>query len=416
MNIMDFVKPYLTDALMQKASAWLGESQSGVGKAVSAILPTIISMVLSKSSNRGFVDSLSGMLGDSRLNHSAVLDNVGGLFSNDHASSPLGQLGSSFLGGVFGDKLNSVTGAISQHAGVGSGAVSKLLGAFAPMVLALLSKQSAASGGLSALLGLLGGQKGALLSMVPGAISSALGLGGGAATAASSFAENSREAERDSGGGWLWVLPLVAALGFAGWYFTRSHDAPAPAAPAVTTTPPAAVTAPVEPPAPVVDPAPATIPAIDLGAFGERMLPGEVKLNIPANGIESKLIAFIEDASQMVDKETWFDFDRIYFESSSATLTPQSSEQVNNIGMILKAFPNVQLKIGGYTDNTGAADANLTLSQARAESVMAAVVGSGVDASRLKAEGYGDQFPVGDNATEEGRAKNRRVSVRVTAK
>jgi OmpA-OmpF porin, OOP family len=415
MNIMDFVKPYITDAITQKASAWLGESQSGVAKAIAALLPTIMSMILSKSDNRGFVDSLGGMLGDNRLNAESVLGNVGSMFSADHAASPLGQLGGGFLSQLFGDKMSGVASAIGQHAGIGAGSVTKILGAVAPMILALLGKQSAARGGIGSLLGMLGGQKAGLMAMVPGSVGSLLGLSGGAASAASSFSANqsASQSKDNGGGGWLWVVPLVAALGFAGWYFTRGHSEPAPtpvaAAPAVVAEP---VVAPVTP----IVAEPVAVPSVDLGAFGERMLPGDVKLNIPANGIESKLVGFIEDSAQMVDKEVWFDFDRIYFDTGSATLTSQSDEQVNNIATILKAFPNVQLKIGGYTDSTGDAAANLTLSQSRADSVMASVVALGVDAMRLKAEGYGVQHPIADNATEEGRQKNRRVSVRVTAK
>jgi K(+)-stimulated pyrophosphate-energized sodium pump len=74
------------------------------------------------------------------------------------------------------------------------------------------------------------------------------------------------------------------------------------------------------------------------------------------------------------------------------------------------------VKIGGYTDNSGDPAANLRLSQARADSVMNELRTMGVGGDRLEAEGYGDQHPIADNATADGRAKNRRVAVRVTAR
>jgi outer membrane protein OmpA-like peptidoglycan-associated protein len=82
----------------------------------------------------------------------------------------------------------------------------------------------------------------------------------------------------------------------------------------------------------------------------------------------------------------------------------------------LKAYPNVHLKLGGYTDNTGNPAANMALSAARAKNVMDALVAKGIDDSRLASEGYGDQYPAGDNSTEEGRQQNRRIALRVTQK
>ena len=101
-------------------------------------------------------------------------------------------------------------------------------------------------------------------------------------------------------------------------------------------------------------------------------------------------------------RETWYELDRITFETDSATLRPQSREQLSNVAAILKAYPPVRIKIGGYTDNSGDAAANVRLSQARAEAVLNELRTMGVTASRLEAEGYGQAHPVADNATPGG--------------
>ena len=109
----------------------------------------------------------------------------------------------------------------------------------------------------------------------------------------------------------------------------------------------------------------------------------------------------------------WFDFDRLLFETGKSTLQPASQEQLTNIAQILKAYPEVEIKIGGYSDNVGDPKQNQLLSQVRADAIKTELE---IDAKRIQTEGYGDKFPVGDNNTEEGRSKNRRVSVRVTKK
>jgi len=179
--------------------------------------------------------------------------------------------------------------------------------------------------------------------------------------------------------------------------------------------------APTPPPAAVKPPEKAVSDAAKavmdrLGKFLAVKLPNGVELNVPELGVERKLIAFIEDKGKAVDRETWFSFDRLEFETGSATLKPTSAEQLKNIAEIMKAYPKVALKIGGYTDNVGNADANLKLSQKRAENTMQELVKLGVDAKRLEAQGYGEKHPVADNSTEEGRQKNRRIDLRVTKK
>jgi outer membrane protein OmpA-like peptidoglycan-associated protein len=154
-------------------------------------------------------------------------------------------------------------------------------------------------------------------------------------------------------------------------------------------------------------------------ALGEMVavkLPDGTTLNAPTLGVESRLVTYLNDGTAVVTDETWFDFDRLLFDTGKATLQPQSQEQLGNIAAILKAYPNVKARIGGYTDNTGDAAANVALSQARADNVVAELVKLGVDPSRIEAKGYGQEHPVADNATDDGRQKNRRISLHVTQK
>ena len=152
-----------------------------------------------------------------------------------------------------------------------------------------------------------------------------------------------------------------------------------------------------------------------LGTFKLRKLVNGTELNLPENGVENRLLVFVEGASP-VDKTTWFDFDRLLFETGSARLDKQSEEQLKNVTEILKAHPSVNIKLGGYTDNTGSAALNQKLSAERAASVKNELVTLGVDGGRIETEGYGQENPVASNETEEGRAQNRRISIRVTKK
>lgn len=142
---------------------------------------------------------------------------------------------------------------------------------------------------------------------------------------------------------------------------------------------------------------------------------GGVTLTGASGGVEQGLIAFLEAGTEpCTDKACWFSMDRLTFETGSATLNMElSAPQLDNLVAILNAYPTVQLKIGGYTDNVGDEAANMALSQSRAEAVAAALQERGIPAERLNAEGYGSQHAIADNATEEGRAQNRRIDVRV---
>lgn len=101
----------------------------------------------------------------------------------------------------------------------------------------------------------------------------------------------------------------------------------------------------------------------------------------------------------------------VNFDVDKATLRPDAQPTIDEIGKLLDGDPGLRLSIEGHTDDTGTAAHNQELSAARARSVLGALVGLGIDPSRLSSRGYGQDRPVADNASEEDRAKNRRVEL-----
>ncbi|HYV85239.1 MAG TPA: OmpA family protein [Patescibacteria group bacterium] len=102
----------------------------------------------------------------------------------------------------------------------------------------------------------------------------------------------------------------------------------------------------------------------------------------------------------------------VNFETNSAKLKPESSQVLDRVAESLQANPSVRVEVAGHTDSAGKQAYNIDLSKRRAASVRDYLVSKGVAGSRLETKGYGPAHPVADNATAEGRAKNRRVELK----
>jgi outer membrane protein W/outer membrane protein OmpA-like peptidoglycan-associated protein len=160
---------------------------------------------------------------------------------------------------------------------------------------------------------------------------------------------------------------------------------------------PAAVIAPA--PAPIPAPAPAPPPMDSDGDGVPDYLdkcPGTpAGLKVDANGCEIQELVLTG----------------VTFETASAKLTPESSEQLARIVAVLRLRPNSKTEIHGYTDNRGSDAYNQELSERRASSVVEYLVEHGIAGPGLSARGFGKANPVASNETAEGRAQNRRVTV-----
>lgn len=154
----------------------------------------------------------------------------------------------------------------------------------------------------------------------------------------------------------------------------------------------------------------------DLGEMTKIKLPNDAVIDLGAN---SALLAMYKGISKsdtaLLNKSKWFTIENLYFETGSSKLKEESKNALGNLQAIMSAYPSMNVKLGGYTDNTGDANKNLQLSKERAEAAKAALVSMGIAAGRVEAEGFGQQFPVcPENDSPACKAQNRRIDVRVT--
>jgi OmpA-OmpF porin, OOP family len=431
-NILDAVKGHFTSELVGKAASFLGESESGVGKAVSSLLPTVLSGITSHASTSEGANAVAEMA--SSAHSGGILDNIGGFFGD--GGSMLSK-GAGLISTLFGSKTGGIVDVISNLAGVKSSSTNSILSMVAPIALGALGKHASENKlGASGIASLLSSSSSSWTSLLPSGLSSILGgLGiGGAASAVSgavsgatskvtnmaSGAGNAVEDVAAAGGGLMkWLLPLlaVAGIGAAIWWFTKDGCGSKPTVVTPvgkdTSKGKTVVTAPVAKFDSVLN-----IAVYDDGAKMNLDLGGGIKLDsVGVNGFENKLVTFIK--SGVIDtvnkKLNWIDLSGVNFTSGTTTYVGKSANQVVNAGKILKANPGAQIKIGGYTDISGVAADNVALSQKRADKVKADMIAAGALPTQIvEAKGYGGEYATAKAGDKPGMAMDRKVAVKVT--
>jgi outer membrane protein OmpA-like peptidoglycan-associated protein len=108
--------------------------------------------------------------------------------------------------------------------------------------------------------------------------------------------------------------------------------------------------------------------------------------------------------------------EKVMFDTAKATIKPESHELLNDVAEVIKEHPGIKkVRIEGHTDSDGTDAYNKKLSDDRAASVRAFLVEAGVAEDRLESVGYGEEKPIADNDTEEGKYKNRRVEFNIVS-
>jgi outer membrane protein OmpA-like peptidoglycan-associated protein len=201
-----------------------------------------------------------------------------------------------------------------------------------------------------------------------------------------------------------WVIPLIlVALVLLAIPVMRGLRRPrAPALP-----PQPLVTAPV--PVPGATPPIETKPAASPEEAPAPPAPVAVE-----PGSMADLAAFLGGTGEMTPHA--FAPTPLNFPFGSARPTAESMRTIDEIGAALNAHPAAAIRVESHTDNVGTQKSNLDLSQARAEAVKSELIARGVAASRIETAGMGQELPIASNDTAEGRARNRRTEIVVTAR
>ncbi len=462
------LKDQIGDQLAKNASSFLGESQDNVGSALDGIFPSLLGKVADMAQDKAGAESIFDMVNKT---DDSILENIGGLFGGgpDAVNKVLGS-GSGIVNSVFGGGLGSVIEKIAGISGLKKSSSSSLVKMAAPFLFGIV-KRAVMKKGLNAVgLGsLLGEQTSFIQKALPAGLGSVLGLGknllsgaantgkaavsgamdtgknivggagdlagkavGGAGKVvggAANVAGNVGNAAVKTGGGLMkWLIPALLALLALGFFgFKTGCGAVDNMADKTADMTKGAVAKTGELAGDAVKGAGDVVKGAGemagdavkgaggmlAGAFGkvnEAAKAALDKVEFAAGSAGDQMVKFIDGGFK---GNGTFQIKNGNFASGSDKLTAETKKELDNLTAVLNAYPGVKLSVDGYTDNTGNAAKNKTLSEMRAKSVKGYLIQKGIKGNRIMAKGYGDANPIASNDTKEGQAKNRRIELKV---
>lgn len=372
-NLLSMTQKFMTPDLVQKFSGALGQPADKIQSGLKSVIPTLLMGLANKGSSNEGAQSILNMARNPNLE------------------------GPEAVNGIFGNELTNVTTSLGSATGMSSSSITKMLGMIAPVVMGVLGKKVRQEGmSASGLSGFLANQKSSLANLVPTGISNLFGFGASSPAmgkVAGSMKDVPHSAKpfpttrsstlpATTKKSWGPIILLAMAILAALWWFSSGRKQMV--IPTTTTTETTMNTE-------LRTPVGRVKPAAELAGLGAFLKGGE--------------------ASELPKR---FAFQNLNFETDSATLAQNSAAELDYIATIMREHPRATARIEGFTDNTGDAAMNSSLSASRAETVKQELVARKVEAGRLETAGRGSESPIADNSQDAGRADNRRIEFVVT--
>ena len=380
LDLLNVIQSFLTPDLINRTASLANETPEKISDAMSAIVPALLA---------GVVDNGSTPPGANKLMH---LIKAGGfqeklaVFRLDGSGSSLSGLmaaGETVVCRLLGTKLVPLTENITRSSGIRQGSVTSLIWLAVPLVLGVLGREAQSRGlGGSALTAVLLSERESIAKQLPAALGELFPSAKPPVTNTVPPPAAFR-VEYPATAKWnhvaMWIVPLLVVTGLVGLYnWLRAPDQTRARRASIT-------------------------------------LPGGAVVHAAETSVNYALANFLAGSGNSnIPKR--FVFDNLNFPAGSIELNDDSLRTISDLAAILRAYPNTQVRLEGYTDNTGNNGANKELSLQRVLSIKELLAQSKVDATRIETVGLGSENPAASNDTEEGRRRNRRMELLVVQK
>lgn len=400
MTHYESLKESISPQMLKTAAATLREDEKGVASAVAVLLPSLLVRFLDQGETARVNETIR------EAGNAELFDRRAEIFAGHGIDGGM-NLGERFENELVGAENKAYPNAVAAESGISAASADRLSGWVAAVIAGYVGHKIVRNNlSMSAVMAGLRQERGSVVKEIPVKVGRAAGISG---MCSSSAPVAGRDGKKNNWLVWLIIVLIVVIIVFLSIRSCNRNGGGEVVAVTENVT--------VVPTAPAAQ----TAAAKEGLTFVEHKLPDGRTIRVAEGGCEDCMLKYLQsDAYRKATNEelskNWIQFDKIDFMHDSETaLAGNSMEQLDNIAAILKNYPDVRIRIGGFADKTGTRAVNYEISKKRAEYIKSILVKDGIPADRISTEGFGKEFAtVPADATAAQRAVDRSIAMRFT--
>ena len=400
MTHYESLKESISPQMLKTAAATLREDEKGVASAVAVLLPSLLVRFMDQGETARVNETIR------EAGNAELFDRRAEIFAGHGIDGGM-NLGERFENELVGAENKAYPNAVAAESGISAASADRLSGWVAAVIAGYVGHKIVRNNlSMSAVMAGLRQERGSVVKEIPVKVGRAAGISG---MCSSSAPVAGRDGKKNNWLVWLIIVLIVVIIVFLSIRSCNRNGGGEVVAVTENVT--------VVPTAPAAQ----TAAAKEGLTFVEHKLPDGRTIRVAEGGCEDCMLKYLQsDAYRKATNEelskNWIQFDKIDFmHDSETTLAGNSMEQLDNIAAILKNYPDVRIRIGGFADKTGTRAVNYEISKKRAEYIKSILVKDGIPADRISTEGFGKEFAtVPADATAAQRAVDRSIAMRFT--